>query len=67
VFIGVSQGRAILSRHGLERLDGAGNRNTFEIWIARNGMPEMVPFKDARQEEFLKAAIDELVKKYPLP
>jgi len=65
MFIGVSEGRAILLRLGLERFEGAGYRNKFEIWIAQNGIPEMVPFRDSRQEEFVKAAIDDLIKKYP--
>ena len=65
MWISVSAGRALLLKHGLMQMPGS-NNSYFEVWISANGYPETVPYKDRSQQEFLEAAGNDIVTKYPI-
>jgi hypothetical protein len=59
----VHSGSAQLKAKGLERMDGASNGN-FDVWIAENGEPEMVPFHDADGQFYDEDALHEILHRY---
>jgi hypothetical protein len=60
----VSVGRQLLVAGGLEKMDGTGD-GSFEIWIRTDGTPEMVPYAGNSRQEFVKDAIDEILRGTP--
>ena len=62
--ISVSAGSARLEAGGLEKMEGA-HSAAFEIWIRRDGTPEMIPYTDGTCREFVKDAIDEILNNTP--
>jgi hypothetical protein len=60
----VSVGRQRLVAGGLEKMDGTGDGG-FELWIRKDGSPEMVPYASNSRQEFVKDAIDEILRGTP--
>jgi hypothetical protein len=56
----VTTARQRLEAGGLKKMEGSSNRS-FEIWIRKDGEPEMVPYADESCQEVLKDAVDEIL------
>ena len=62
--INISTARQRLENAGLEKMDGAASPG-FEIWLWPDGTPEMIPYADGTHQDFVKGAVDDILRAKP--
>ncbi len=60
--IPVSEATKVLIALGLEKMQGVGHPK-FEIWVAEDGRPEMIPYADPQGQFFDGESLQEIYKR----
>ena len=63
--IDVHVARGLLEQAGLVEKTDIPHGATYEIWLRRDGFPEQIPYADSTQQEFLKEAVDDILRNHP--